>query len=143
MYKMTEEHKRKIGNANKRGVFLDCLYCGEKFWMQPYEAKRVPPRKYCNRACFREYYRKNFSKSGSENRFWKDGCISYWKREALIRDDFTCQGCGLRDEEIVEVDHILEVYNGGKNSLENLQTLCPNCHARKTRAFKKGKNFRI
>jgi hypothetical protein len=138
-YRQTEEHRKKIGESNKRGSFRDCLYCGEKFWMQPYEAKRVPPRKYCNRACFKEYYRTNFSKSGAENRFWKNGSWPYWRREALNRDDYTCSVCSFREPEIMEVDHIKERHYGGINTLANLQTLCPNCHRRKTNLFLKTK----
>lgn len=35
-----------------------------------------------------------------------------------------------------EMDHVLEVADGGGSAgLDNLQTLCPTCHARKTAAF--------
>ena len=33
-----------------------------------------------------------------------------------------------------EVDHIVELCDGGKDEYSNLQALCPNCHALKTRA---------
>ena len=33
-----------------------------------------------------------------------------------------------------EVDHIVELCDGGKGEYSNLQALCPNCHALKTRA---------
>lgn len=33
------------------------------------------------------------------------------------------------------IDHIIEVAMGGDNDLENLQTLCLNCHKRKTAVF--------
>jgi 5-methylcytosine-specific restriction protein A len=58
----------------------------------------------------------------------------YWKKQALLRDNYTCQSCGLKESEIMEVDHILSksLYPGLKFALENLITLCPNCHRRKT-----------
>lgn len=44
--KFTDEHKRKIGEANKRGVFVKCKNCFKKFWRTPWEKKRKPPKKY-------------------------------------------------------------------------------------------------
>ena len=40
---------------------------------------------------------------------------------------------GYFDESGFEIDHILEVSQGGTNSLENLQVLCPCCHSVKTK----------
>lgn len=65
---------------------------------------------------------------------WKGGSDKYWKNKALKRDDNICQKCGLKDNEIMIVDHIKpkSIYPELKKELSNLQTLCPNCHARKT-----------
>ena len=74
---------------------------------------------------------------------WKGGKIDYLKKKAKERDDYTCQVCGLRDDEIMQVDHIRpkslhpELYE----ILENLLTLCPNCHARKTIREKRAKIY--
>ena len=40
---------------------------------------------------------------------------------------------GQFDESGIQIDHIIEVCNGGTNDITNLQTLCPCCHAVKTR----------
>ena len=74
------------------------------------------------------------TKTGENNPFWKGGALRVKKRQATIRDDYTCQICGLRDVEIMEVDHILprSVRPDLNLVLENLMTLCPNCHRRKT-----------
>jgi len=83
---------------------------------------------------------------GEKNLRWKGGGWLYWRKQALIRDDYTCRECGLRDPEIVEADHIIPILSGhldekrnakrlediAKNGISNLQTLCPNCHKRKT-----------
>lgn len=69
---------------------------------------------------------------------WK-GSLKYQNKQVLLRDDYTCQTCGMRDEEIMEVDHIIEKALGGADTQENLQTLCPNCHARKTIKFMKNR----
>lgn len=75
-----------------------------------------------------------------EHPHWKGG-ISFIKIEAKIRDNYTCQICGLRDEEIVEADHIVPVCvrEDLKYEPTNIITLCPNCHKRKTlREIKSG-----
>ncbi|HRF70293.1 MAG TPA: HNH endonuclease signature motif containing protein [Candidatus Pelethenecus sp.] len=72
---------------------------------------------------------------GKDSYGWKGGRIKYLVRETLKRDNYTCRVCGMKDEEIMEVDHILEKALGGKDEFENLQVLCPNCHARKTNRF--------
>ena len=102
---MTEDHKRKIGEANKRGKFIKCKNCGKKVWASPYELKRKDPKRYCGINCFREYYRKNFAKKGKENRFWKNRTLAYLKKIVLKRDNWSCRKCGFRDKEIMQVDH--------------------------------------
>jgi hypothetical protein len=58
-----------------------------------------------------------------------------WKwrrREAIIRDDYTCQECGAQGgpegDANLEVHHITPAAEGGSDSLENLETLCKDCH---------------
>ena len=74
-----------------------------------------------------------------KNPVWAGGCDKYWQRQALIRDDYTCQMCGLRDPEIMEVDHIVpkSVAPELRHKLYNLVTLCPNDHRWKTNREKK------
>jgi 5-methylcytosine-specific restriction enzyme A len=56
------------------------------------------------------------------------------RRQALVRDHFTCQRCGLRDRSgaLLEADHIVELIDDGEHVLGNLQTLCKPCHREKT-----------
>lgn len=71
---------------------------------------------------------------GKKNANWKGGKIKWLKKCAKIRDSYTCKECGWNEPEIMEVDHIKmkcefpDLYE----SLDNLITLCPNCHRRKT-----------
>ena len=51
------------------------------------------------------------------------------RRKVLRRDKYRCQICGNRGN---EVDHIIEIQDGGLSVMENLRTLCHNCHKRKT-----------
>ena len=53
------------------------------------------------------------------------------KQQVLVRDNFTCQCCGLGGEQRLQnlaVHHIIEVSQGGPDSLENLVVVCVNCH---------------
>jgi 5-methylcytosine-specific restriction endonuclease McrA len=64
----------------------------------------------------------------------KTGKRKWYRVRVLERDDYKCQVCGLREPEIMEVDHIKSVRDFPELSYEmrNLQTLCPNCHKRKS-----------
>ncbi len=92
-----------------------CVECGREL-----ASHRTP---YCSRRCrwkFHGHY------------FW-DSARSY----VMLRDRYTCRICGTRHRaRELEVDHILEVVQGGP-ALEysNLQTVCRPCHRAKTRAF--------
>lgn len=74
---------------------------------------------------------------GRNNGRWRGGELSYWKRQVVVRDNYTCQICGLKDPEIIEVDHIKPRcdYPELVNVMENLIALCPNCHRRRTNKF--------
>lgn len=72
--------------------------------------------------------------AGKKHPRWKGGKWLYWRKKCLERDDYTCVVCGLRDEEIMDVDHIKPKGTHPELRLEitNLQTMCPNCHKRKS-----------
>lgn len=57
-----------------------------------------------------------------------------WRRireRILLRDQYTCRGCGVVTHEL-EVDHIINVAEGGSDDDSNLQSLCIPCHQAKT-----------
>ena len=57
-----------------------------------------------------------------------------WRRlkaKIHLRDLYTCQCCGLVTMEL-ELDHIVNVAQGGNDDESNLQSLCPPCHLKKT-----------
>lgn len=72
-------------------------------------------------------------KLGLESPNYKDG-HTITRKQILHRDNYTCQVCGFREPEIMEVDHIKpkSKFPELKYELNNLITLCPNCHRRKT-----------
>jgi flavodoxin len=64
--------------------------------------------------------------------------------EVFKRDNHKCQYCGAtpKDEGVVlEVDHILPVYEGGDNSFENLITSCKQCNIGKGKRKITDKNY--
>lgn len=53
------------------------------------------------------------------------------RKSVLVRDDNTCQCCGLSGQEYVDVfdiHHKVEVYLGGSDDIDNLITTCTICH---------------
>lgn len=70
--------------------------------------------------------------NGEKNANWKGGTRYY---RIFRRDDFTCQMCGLRDPDVMEIDHkIPRVIRPDLHKDDNnLWTLCANDHRRKTK----------
>lgn len=48
----------------------------------------------------------------------------------LKRDGYKCQQCNKENGRL-QVDHIVPKHNGGLDSLQNLRTLCYDCHQRR------------
>jgi 5-methylcytosine-specific restriction endonuclease McrA len=71
--------------------------------------------------------------------------IHWMKRHIIVRDGPVCAGCGIVFESPLvtggpiypeprqlELDHIVPLIDGGTDLPDNLQLLCPPCHAQKT-----------
>lgn len=55
------------------------------------------------------------------------------RERVLMRDDYLCQHCLPERVSVAsEVDHITPLHLGGGNNMDNLQSLCKDCHAVKT-----------
>ena len=52
--------------------------------------------------------------------------LSYLFTECYLRDNHTCQDCGSLEN--LEIHHLLPISQGGKNTLDNLRTVCHDCH---------------
>ena len=52
------------------------------------------------------------------------------RKKVFARDNFTCQKCKIKDKttKILEAHHITLFCMGGKDNLDNLITLCLDCH---------------
>lgn len=57
--------------------------------------------------------------------------INVWKRRVFLRDNFTCQDCGLHCPTICHAHHVVQRVDAPdrKFDVTNGVTLCPNCHA--------------
>ena len=54
--------------------------------------------------------------------------------EIAYKSKYRCNMCGMILPPTFECDHIVELQDGGMDTYENLQAVCNNCHAKKTRA---------
>lgn len=115
-----------IYNNSKRGI-NNCPNCG----------KEIKRKKYCNRNCEIEYKEKIFIenwKNGKEHGFQPNGIVKPLLRRYLLKqNEYKCQSCGFSGvnehtgNSILQIHHVDgDAYN---TSPENLQVLCPNCHA--------------
>lgn len=150
-YKQTEEHKRKIGDALKgrsnswkgvkRGPMTEehkqkvsLAKKGQSSWNKGLKGFRAGEKR-------KPYNYTEKWEQSNRNRRGKLRVESIWnvKYRAKLRDSYVCRICGLEDREIVQVDHIIPIALKPEleYDLDNLQTICPNCHARKTLQDKK------
>jgi len=53
--------------------------------------------------------------------------------EIAYKSKYKCNKCDILLPPTFQVDHIIELCDGGTDTYDNLQALCPNCHAEKTR----------
>lgn len=60
----------------------------------------------------------------------RDEAGRHLRMDIMIRDDATCQECGLRDT-FMQVDHIKPCKRGGRADPWNLQILCIKCNQEK------------
>ena len=54
------------------------------------------------------------------------------KKFIASNQKWRCAHCNELLDNTFEVDHIIALYKGGTNELNNLEALCRNCHGKKT-----------
>lgn len=107
-------------HPNYKRVETECRVCLSKFFVIPsLVAKGTTCSKECGRIA-RARVMKNVNRKRSPHR-------TDWRKEAKERDGFKCRICGF--SEIIHTHHINAKRLGGKHTLDNLITLCPNHHA--------------
>jgi len=82
----------------------------------------------------RHSYYNRYRDDRSVTAFYSTKAWKTARRAALERDHGWCVMCGERPADLV--DHIIEIKDGGcKTCLDNLQSLCVKCHAKKTKEY--------
>ena len=90
-----------------------CKHCGKEFNSARKDTK------YCSDSCKQKNYRAR-CKSASEDSL---SIKSFYK----IFENIPCEICKW-DKTTRDLHHIIEVSNGGTNDINNLISVCPNCH---------------
>jgi len=122
--KKSEEHKRKIGLANKGNKRPDLAEYNRKYksqWMKEYNFKF-----------------KSFQISGSKHPNWQGGKSfepyglefnNKLKEFIRKRDNYRCQECFRHQSELKDKLNIHHIdYNKQNNNTNNLISLCRSCH---------------
>jgi len=125
------ETREKIRQTLREGKYVKCISCEKMFYISP-----SSQQKYCNKECSRDATRKekNINWKGGISRGYKTGYHSKeykdWRKEVFIRDNFTCQGCGLYGGYLT-VHHIKSFahYPDLRFDINNGITLCEICHS--------------
>lgn len=133
----------------------NCEKCGNSFCKMVSTSRRIwKVQRFCSIGCsslieagkplpihirngMNNAYKKQMEQlqKGERNNNWRGGkSYAFRKKAVLLRDNYTCVMCGHREQPIMEVDHIKPKRDFPELALEmnNLVTLCPNCHRRKT-----------
>jgi 5-methylcytosine-specific restriction endonuclease McrA len=108
-----------------------CDNCGQKFKEVP--SHRSFENKFCSQNCQSEWQK---TITGEDHPHYKGGHSKGFteseRKEIFDRDNYTCQKCGDKTEEL-NAHHITPVYedNSKEHDIENGVTLCVECHAEK------------
>ena len=123
------------------GVEMECPVCGESFECYRCEQDR---RRFCSRECKGEWMSENLV--GESALAWEGGAPKEYgynwylqRKKALKRDSYICQNCSTtRSEHQTEFGTDLHVHHitpakefddpEERNALQNLVTLCADCH---------------
>jgi len=71
-------------------------------------------------------------KSPSNNKALRSRLNETKKKVVASSQQWSCKKCKQLLDASYEIDHIIPLYKGGNNDLNNLQALCRNCHGQKT-----------
>lgn len=95
-----------------------CKVCGKNY---------VGARKTCSRSCANKA--RTGIKYTKEGKYDKAYQGSQLKEKIAKRCGGICERCGKDNYAILQVHHKKERHKGGTDRINNLELLCPNCHA--------------
>lgn len=138
-------------HPNWRGgkITVECSWCGKEIERWPHEVKRRSKNFFCCRKHQWKWFSEIFRLENNPN--WRGGYNNNYgpnwdeqRRKARERDGYRCRMCGTLQNELrreLDVHHIVSFYEFGyipnendhylrANRLNNLVSLCPECHGR-------------
>jgi hypothetical protein len=156
-----------MSTITQKRISLICQKCNNTYLVVP---SRVKKSKFCSRDCqlkgqvWTQERRDKIGMAtgkprpkirGENHYYWKGGSWNYIKTIVRLRDNDICQctgicqwhlseKCGFKDSYIMHVDHIKpkKLYPELSLSIDNLITICPNCHQFKTNTERRNKIFK-
>jgi 5-methylcytosine-specific restriction endonuclease McrA len=117
----------KTGHGNS--LFLECEQCGA---VKTLKFAEIGAR-CCSAECAAKY--KDKGKTSEQVRLRRSAAYAAWRTAVFVRDDYTCQSCGVRGGRL-NADHIKRFADFHELRLDvaNGRTLCEGCH-RKTETY--------
>lgn len=133
IYKEIEPNQKRNYQEFEKGKEYFCVNCGKKI-ENPYASKT---NKFCSVRCQKEFNQKEYIKrwkNGEENGLKGKYCLSERIRQYLLeKTNCKCEKCGFNGTNPYTNNSILQIHHIDGDSLnnkeDNLQVLCPNCHA--------------
>jgi hypothetical protein len=135
--------QRRQGRVFKEHIVITCRQCGKSRSTFPCYADRL----FCNKRCHMLW--QSLIERGDQNYNWRGGYKEYYgpnwraqRRAARQRDNYQCRACGKQQKgRALDVHHITPFRTFGyivgenerykdANHLDNLISLCANCHKR-------------
>jgi len=120
------QHKSLI-----KAEIVVCDYCGKEFAKKKSQIK-LSKSNYCNRQCKgKAHAQENHSnwRGGSSRRGYGNEFGKKLKKTIRLRDSYTCQECGLTEQETGRKHAVHHIdYDKLNNDPDNLISLCRECH---------------
>ena len=114
--------RKCMGEFSSKKIVVECGVCHKEIERTPRDiALATTGSCYCSRSCTA------VASNYPESKQYKGG-VSTYRVRALKEYGEVCNRCGYVDvPKILQVHHIN--HDRSNNKLENLEVLCPNCHA--------------
>lgn len=126
---LSEETKKKIGDANRRPVEVNCAYCGKRFIAKPSRVKHNK-RLFCCRQCYYDYakyllpkeehscYGKGMPIEERQKRIAARSILNHYLRDKKIKRQ-PCEVCG---------NERTEAHHDNYDKPLEVRWLCFSCH---------------
>ena len=110
------------------GIDYECDMCKKITHFKTFQFNHTK-RHFCSQLCSAHFYFGDGTKTSANKKIRLDKRFNEWRGLVFMRDNWTCQTCGIRGTEL-HPHHIkqLSVYPELAYELDNGVTLCKNCH---------------